>query len=96
MVASETLNKYGGREMVANSRASSVAFGASGCSADTPSISCNSPAFVKYNLSILPRKWEKDTVTVSSDANILAAEFPEPLNDLPKNSNGDLLLSATM
>ena len=50
MLASETSNKYGGREIVANSRASSVAFGASGCSADTPSISCNSPAFVKYNL----------------------------------------------
>ena len=31
----------------------------------------------------------------SSDAKTLAAEFPEPSNDLPKNSNGERLLSET-
>ena len=55
MVASEASKRYAGNVMVANSRESSTATGGSGSSAAVPGTSVNSPAFVRYNLSILPK-----------------------------------------
>jgi hypothetical protein len=46
--------------------------------------------------SILPRYQEKSVTIVSSEAKIFAAEFPEALNSLPKNSRGDLVSTATV
>ena len=41
-------------------------------------------------------KWEKVRLIDSSDANIFAAELPDAVNVLPKNSNGDLTFSRTV
>ena len=55
MVASEASKRYAGNVIVANSSASSVATGGSGSSAGVPGIHDIAPAFVRYNLSILPK-----------------------------------------
>ena len=75
--------------------ASSTAIGLSLLSDGSPYLIWNFPVLSKKILSTLPTKCEKLTVIVSSDANILEAEFPEDVNDLPKNSSGDLTFSRT-
>ena len=92
----EGSNRNGGNFAVAISKASSIGFGFTGFSAGNPYWTLNSPVFVRYILSILPTKNDTLALNDSSDANILAAEFPDWSNFLPKNSNGALTFSATV
>ena len=89
-------NRYGGKTTLAISIASSTPVGLSLFSDGSPYWTWNLPVLSKKILSILPTKWEKSTVIVSSDANIFAAELPDAVNVLPKNSNGDLTFSRTV
>ena len=82
--------------MLANSMASSIPVGLSLFSDGSPYLTWNLPVWSKKILSTLPTKWEKLTVIVSSDAKIFLAEPPVVVNDLPKNSSGDLTFSRTV